>query len=226
VVAPLLEALVYAVVFTQIITVRTEAGGGLGYTVFLTSGLFPFIAFAQMISRGSNSIKANAVYMRRSLVPSEIFVFKETMVSSFSLLVFLVILLVIALGAGLSLSWHVLLLPLFAGLLMLLGFGMSLPLANLRVLFPDLGEIIPVILQLWRWTLPIVFTDEKFPQFLRGLMSLNPPYYFIRAFRAALLEHQMPSLIAWLAMGFWIIFWILVSQWVAHQLRSEVKDLL
>jgi ABC-type polysaccharide/polyol phosphate export permease len=99
-------------------------------------------------------------------------------------------------------------------------------LTNLRILFPDLGEIIPVILQLWRWTLPIMFTDKNFPVWLRRLMSLNPPYYFIRSFRDVLIDHVMPPLEAWLSMAFWIIASLTIAHLVSHQLRNEVKDLL
>jgi ABC-type polysaccharide/polyol phosphate export permease len=179
-----------------------------------------------MISRGSNAIKSNALYMRRSLVPAEVFVFKEALLSGFSFLIYLILLILISVIANTPITWWVLFMPVFAVLLLLLGFGISIPLANLRVLFPDLGEIIPVILNLWRWTLPIMFTDVNFPNWLRRLMSLNPPYYFIRSFRDILIERVMPSIEAWLFMGFWIILFLIVAQMVSSRLRNEVKDLL
>jgi ABC-type polysaccharide/polyol phosphate export permease len=179
-----------------------------------------------MISRGANAIESNALYMRRSLVPAEVFVFKEALLAGFSFLIYLVLLIPISLVANNPITWRVLVMPLSAVFLLLLGFGMAIPLANLRVLFPDLAEIVPVILQLWRWTLPIMFSDEKFPDLLRRIMSLNPPYYFIRSFRDILIEHRLPSFEAWLFMGGWIVFFLLISQMVSRQLRNEVKDLL
>ncbi|HEY5902175.1 MAG TPA: ABC transporter permease [Anaerolineales bacterium] len=223
---PLLEAAIYAIVFTQIVSIRSGGGQGISYTLFLTSGLFPFLAFSQLISRASSAIRTNALYMRRSLVPSEVFVFKECLLAAFSLMVYLVLLVPISLAAGNPLTVHALMMPVFAILLMLLGFGFSLPLANLRILFPDLGEIITVGLQLWRWTLPIMFSDAKFPKLLKHLMSLNPPYYFIRSFRDVLIEHRMPPQEAWLSMAFWIVVTMIIAQLVAGWLRHEVKDLL
>jgi homopolymeric O-antigen transport system permease protein len=226
IVNPILEVLIYAVVFSQIVTIRSGGGRGISYVLFLTSGLFPFLAFSQMISRGSNAIKSNALYMRRSLVPSEVFVFKEGLLTSFSFLIYLVLLIPISLVANNPLTWQVLLMPFFAVLLLLLGFGMAIPLANFRILFPDLGEIIPVLLQLWRWTLPIMFSDKDFPGWLRRLMSINPPYYFIHSFRDVLIDHQIPSWGAWISIGFWIIVFIIIAQLVSRWLRNEVKDLL
>ena len=226
IVNPLIEVVIYAVVFSQLISIRSGGGRGISYTLFLTSGLFPFLAFSQMIGRGSNAIKSNALYMRRSLIPSEVFVFKEALLTSSSFLIYLLLLLPISLAAGNTITWQVILMPVFAVLLLLLAFGMTLPLANLRILFPDLGEIIPALLHLWRWTLPIVFTDKGFPEWLQRLMSLNPPYYFIRSFRDVLIEHHVPSMTAWLSMGIWIVIFLAVAQLVSHRLRNEVKDLL
>jgi ABC-type polysaccharide/polyol phosphate export permease len=223
---PVMEVIIYAVVFSQIVNIRSGEGRGISYVLFLTSGLFPYLAFSQMINRGSNAIKSNALYMRRSLVPSEVFVFKEGLLTSFSFLIYLVLLIPISLVADNPITWQAMLMPVFAGLLLLLGFGMAIPLANFRILFPDLGEIIPVLLQLWRWTLPVMFSDKNFPEWLRRIMSLNPPYYFIRSFRDVLIEHRVPPLEAWLFIGFWIVVFLLMSQLVSRWLRNEVKDLL
>ena len=96
--------------------------------------------------------------------------------------------------------------PVFAVLLLVLAFGITIPLANLRILFPDLSEIIPVMLQ--------------------RLMSLNPPYYFIRSFRDVLIEHSLPPMNAWLSMGIWIAIFLTVAQLASRHMRNEVKDLL
>jgi ABC-type polysaccharide/polyol phosphate export permease len=226
IVNPILELIIYTVVFSQIVSIRSGGGRGISYVLFLTSGLFPFLAFSQMINRGSSAIKSNALYMRRSLVPSEVFVFKEGLLASFSFLIYLVLLLPISLVAHNPITWQAALMPLFAVLLLMLGFGMAIPLANFRILFPDLAEIVPVLLQLWRWTLPVMFTDKNFPGWLRRLMSLNPPYYFIRSFRDVLIEHTIPPIEAWLSMGFWILVFLFIAQLVSRWLRNEVKDLL
>ena len=166
------------------------------------------------------------MYLRRSLIPAEVFVFKETLIAGFSLLIYLIFLIPLSILFSNLISWHLLLWPVFTILLSLLGFGISLPLANLSVLFPDLNEVIPVILQLWRWTLPIMFTDKGFPDQLRWIMRLNPPYYFISSFREIMVEHTIPSSEAWLFMLFWIVVTLVLGGWVSRQLRSDVKDLI
>ena len=223
---PMLEVLIYAVVFTQLVTIRSGGDRGVSYTLFLVSGLFPWIVFSQFLRRGSNAIIANALYMRRSLIPSEIFVFKELMISFFTLLIYLMLIIPISLIVNNPITWSALLMPVFAILLLFVGFGLSLALANLRVLFPDLSEIIAFIIQLWRWTLPIMYSDEGFPIKLRQIMSLNPPYYFIQSFRVVLIDHIMPSSTAWINMFFWVLFFLVFGSKISSWLRREVKDLL
>ncbi len=222
---PMLEVLIYAVVFTQLVSIRS-GGQGVSYTLYLVSGLFPWLVFAQFLQRGSNAIASNALYMRRSLIPSEIFVFKEFLISLFTLVIYLILLVPISIIVQNPITLSALLMPFLATLLLLLGYGMALALANLRVLFPDMKEIISFILQLWRWTLPIIYSDENFPDTLQKIMRINPPYYFIQSFRTVLIEHIAPANTAWLIMFFWIALSIGIGSKISSWLRSEVKDLL
>ncbi len=223
---PLLEVAIYSVVFSQIVSIRSGGSRGAAYVIYLVAGLFPFLSFSQMLNKGTNAIVTSAIYIRRSLIPIEVFVFKEILFSGFSLLLYLVFLLPVNFFAHNSVTWHLILFPLFTVLLTSLGFGMALVLANLRVLFPDLSEVIPVLTNLWRWTLPIMYSDENFPEGLKWLMRINPLYYFIRVFRDIIVDHKVPPLEAWISMILWVCIALLIGGWVTRKLRSEVKDLI
>jgi ABC-type polysaccharide/polyol phosphate export permease len=225
-VGPLFEVLIYAVVFSQIISIRSSGGKDISYTLYLTSGLFPFFAFSQMLNRGSNAINKNALLMRRALVPAEVFVLKEGLLVGFTFTIYLIFLVVISVVAKNPLTWRAALMPVFAVLLLMLSFGMALILANLRILFPDIGEVMRIIIRLWRWTLPIFFSDKGFDPWLRRLMSFNPPYYFIRSFRDVLIDHTIPPAAAWLSMVLWIVVILALASFVSNRLSKEVKDLI
>lgn len=225
-IGPMIEVFIFTVIFSQLISIRSGGGRDISYTLFLTSGLFPFFAFSQLLNRGSNAIKKNALLMRRALIPSEVFVFKESLLVGFTLIIYLIFLIIISVFVNNPLSWLDALLPFFGVLLLVFGFGLALILANLRILFPDVGELLPVIVRLWRWTLPIMFSDKNFDPLIKRVMSLNPPYYFIRSFRDILIEHTIPPTDAWMFMGFWIIVMLILSGAVTKRLSNEVKDLL
>jgi lipopolysaccharide transport system permease protein len=223
---PLMEVAIYAVVFSQLFTIRSGNGNGISYTLFLVTGLFPFLTFSQILTRGSNSINSNSIYIRRSAIPAEVFTFKEGLLSLFTFMIYIVFIIPINIAAQNPFTWSMLLVPGLAIMLMLLGFGISLTLSNLRVLFPDIGEIISVVLQLMRWVLPVMYSDKNFPAWLRYTMMLNPPYFFIRSFRDVIIDHVLPSSGAWLVMLFWIVFFLIIGSAVSRWLRNEVKDLL
>ena len=223
---PLIEVAIYAVVFSQLLSIRSSAGRGVSYTIFLVTGLFPWLAFSLLISKGMNAIYLNALYLRRSLIPADIFVFKEALFALFNLFVYLILLIPVTIFMKNPLTWHVLLFPVLAVLITIFGYGIALALAHFRMLFPDLVDLFSAILQLWRWTLPIMYSDANFPALLRRIISFNPPYYFIKAFRDIFIDHSMPTYHAWLYMAFWIILSLLVGSITSRMLRSDVKDLL
>lgn len=223
---PLFEVVIYSIVFSQLITLRSGGAKGISYTLFLITALFPWLAFAHMITRGSNSLNSQIVYLRRLSIPPDVFVAKDVLYSFFSLLVYLIILIIAAPFMGGILGWSLLYLPILSILFCLLGFGFSLTVAHLRVLFPDLGEVLNVLVNLWRWTLPIMYVDDGFPDALRAVMRLNPPYYFIKSFRGVFLDSGFPTIEAWLYMLLWVVISLVIGGFVARGLRHEVKDML
>ena len=223
---PLLEAAIYSVIFTYLIGIRTGGTRGVSYTLFLLTGLFPWLTFSQIITRGSNSLYSESVYLRRLPIPSDVFVAKDALVSMLSLLIYMVVLIPLNLLFKNALSWNLLILPVLVFLITALGFGISLILAHLRVFFPDIGEVLAVLVQLWRWTLPINYSLDIFPDWLRSIMLFNPPYYFITSFRDVLIDRKIPSIESWLYMSLWVLLFGLLGSFVARRLGSEVKDLM
>lgn len=224
IVNPLLDALVYSVVFTYLIGFRSGGTRGVSYTLFLLIGLFPWFTFSQIITRGSNSLNSDSLYLRRLPIPTEIFIAKDALVSMLGLFIYMLVLIPLNLVFKNELSWNLLILPVLIFLITALGFGLTLILAHLRVFFPDIGEILGVLVQLWRWTLPINYSLDIFPEPLRSIMVFNPPYYFITSFRDVFLDKQLPSPTAWLHMVSWVIFFWAAGAFIAHQLGAEVKD--
>jgi len=224
IVTPLLEALLYSIVFSFLVSVRSKGGRDISYTLFLLAGLLPWLAFTSLITHGSNSLNTSSVFLRRLAISTDVFIAREALISMFSLLIYIVILLPINMVFRNPLSWHMIFLPILVFLFIAMGYGMSLSLAHLRVLFPDLGEVLGVFVQLWRWTLPINYSYDIFPENLRAIMKFNPPYYFITSFRDIFIEKQLPSLEAWAHMVGWVVVFGVIGSFVSRKLGAEVKD--
>ena len=225
IVNPLLEALLYSIVFSYLIGARSGGTRGVSYTLFLLVGLFPWFAFTHIITRGSNSLNISALYLRRLAISTDVFIAREALISMFSLFIYILILIPVNLIFDNALSWNILVVPALIFLFIAMGFGISLTLAHLRVFFPDVGEVLGVMVQLWRWTLPINYSYDIFPDILRSILILfNPPYYFITSFRDVFLERRLPSPEAWLHMIAWVLFFGMIGSFVSNRLGAEVKD--
>lgn len=224
VVTPLLEAILYSVIFSFLLNARSQGPRGSSYTLFLLNGLFPWFAFTHLIVRGSNALNSSALYLRRLPISTYIFIAREALVAMISLGIYALLLLPINLIFGNTLSWHVLILPVLILFFIALGYGIVLSLAHLRVFFPDLGEMLGLLIQLWRWTLPINYSFSIFPDHIRSIFMLNPPYYFLSSFRGVFMQHEFPPLVAWIHMSIWILVFVWIGKFVSSHLAQEVKD--
>jgi len=220
---PIFEVLIYTVVFSHIQGFRSP-DRETPYVLFLVTGLFPWLSFTEAILKGTNALTKNASYLRRMSVPTVIFVGKNSLLASFTLVIYLLILLVYFMIAGGALSASLLALPLLAILLQLSAFGITLVTAHLRVIFPDIGEILPTLLHLWRWLLPIIYPATIFPEALRQILKFNPPYYFIESFRGAFLDGEFPGPEAWWHMLVWTAIFLIAGLFTASKLHSDVID--
>ncbi|MDH5506685.1 MAG: ABC transporter permease [Anaerolineae bacterium] len=221
---PLLEILIYTVVFSQLFTLRSGSSDPRAYVLFLITGLFPWISFAEAILHGSRSLIKNRVYLRRLALPPDIFIAMNALTSFYSLLLYFVLIILVVSVMGNPLGWSLLLLPLIGLLLHGLAFGITLAIANLQVLIPDVGEVLRAIVHLWRWTMPIIYTIDIFPENIQPLFRLNPPYVFIQSIRQIIIEQTLPSPQDWALMFAWIAVFLLFGAFVSRKLASDVKD--
>jgi lipopolysaccharide transport system permease protein len=224
VVNPLLEVLLYTVVFTQLLVVRSSGRPGVPFVLYLCVGLFPWLAFSETVIQGSSALDENATYLKRLALPPEIFVAKAVLLAGFNLAVTLALLLPFSLALGRPAGWAWLALPGLTLLLQGLGLGLALGLAGLRVLFPDLSEVLRTLMQLWRWTMPIIYPAALVPAVIQPWLKANPPYLFIESIRRVYLEQQVPAWPDWLAMAAWAGLFILLGELILHRLRSEIRD--
>ena len=218
---PVLEILVYTAVFTYVLSASGRDGP---YILYLSAGLLPWKAFADTILRGSNAFIEHSSHLKRMAVPPEIFVAKVTLSPTLILFIYLSILLPTNLLFGNVLGWQIALLPFLALLLQGFAFGIALVATHLRTFFLDLGEILPVVLYLWRWTMPIIYADAIIAENVQSWFHLNPPYVFIQTIRNIILEQQAPALSEWSLMVGWVLAFFLIGSLVHQKLQSEIRE--
>ncbi len=225
---PLLQILVYTVIFSRLVSLRSDlvANNPHAFILYLCSGLLPWIAFSNSVRTGSRAFRANSRYLQRLAIPEEIFVAQSSVADTLGLFVYLVMLV----GAGIALGkmpdWPGLLMPVVAVLFLLFAFGLGLLMASLVVFFQDLSQILSVLLGVWMWTLPIIWSETMLPPEAIRILQWNPGYFYIRGFRQLFLEGQIPGPMEWGVMLAWAVGFTLLGALVLKRLRADLRDAL
>ncbi len=229
VIQPLAMILIFTVVFTSIMRSRSISlpdGRAVHYTIYLCAAMLPWGAFGECITRGTQAFVSNAIYLRKLPIPEQVFVAQAALGSLIHLAISFAILVAVALVLGHTPTWHWALLPIPAALLIAMAFGIGLVLGTLNAFIRDVGQVVPIVLQIGFWLYPIVYSAEALPQELRDVLILNPVYPFLTAIRDLFISGSLPTAGIWLGMLAWTAATGAVGYLVLRRLRPELRDVI
>jgi lipopolysaccharide transport system permease protein len=226
---PLVLIGMYAIVFSNIMGSQLkEVPGRFGYTLFLCSGLLPWIAFSDCVMRGSNAFVTNATYLKKLNVPEQIFVAETAVASGISLVISfgLLIIAAVLLGYAPTVYWLILPVPLMA--LLTFGFGVGLLSGTLNIFFKDIAQFLGIILQFLMWSIPIVYAPQTLGEgtALRSLWRWHPLYPPFEAVRDLFLFSRVPDVEVWIKLLIWPLISCLLSFFALSRLRREIRDVI
>jgi lipopolysaccharide transport system permease protein len=180
---PLLAAGIFAFVFGR---VAGLSSGDVPYVVFAFAGMLAWNLFQNTVAKGSISLVSNASMLSKiffprmalplSTVPGTVLDF------SIGFGAFLVV-------AGLKHSLPglpVLTLPVWIALMLCIAMGFALLSSALMVSYRDVGQAVPVALQMLLYITPIAYSLDNVPANVRTLYALNPLVGVLEGFRWAL----------------------------------------
>ncbi len=230
VIMPLFQILLFTIVFSNIMTIRNPAlahlDSSFAFAIYLCSGLIPWFGFAEALNRNTNSFLHNATYLKRLGIPELVFTAKTGLGSFLSMCIGACVLVVIyiVLGHYPRLAWLVLpaILLLFQGF----AFGLGLALGVINVFFRDVGQGLPLVVQLWFWSTPIVYTESVLPDALQAALLCNPAYPFIHSLHTVLVDGRLPSLGWFLGMAGVCLAALAFGALVLRALRNEIRDVI
>ncbi|MEY2591837.1 MAG: lipopolysaccharide transport system permease protein [Acidimicrobiaceae bacterium] len=180
---PLLAAGIFSFVFGRVAKLPS---GGIPYFAFAYAGLLGWNIFSSTISKASSSLVANGGLLSKIYFPRLILPLSTV---SGTLLDFAVAL---AAMTYLIVSYHtfrgfaVLALPFWVLLALMLAGGIGLIAAAVQVSYRDVGQIVPVFMQLVLYASPVAYSVDAVPSHLRTLYTLNPVVGMLEGFRWSL----------------------------------------
>jgi lipopolysaccharide transport system permease protein len=168
---PLLAALIFSFVFGLVAGLGVQ---GRPYLLFAFAGLMAWNLFANTVTRSSTAILSNASMVTKIYFPRE--VLPVSAVCS-AVLDFGVTLGVMAIMLAFWRVWPgagLLLLPVWTGLVLLLGLGIGLMAGALMVRFRDIHHIITTLLTLGLYASPVAWPASAVPARYRLVYLVNP----------------------------------------------------
>ena len=196
---PLLQILVYAIVFPLILQNKQE-----NYVIFLCCGLIPWTFFATAINRSAFSFVENGNILKKVYFPREIIPISVVTSEAINFLISTIIILAFVMFGGIGITKYVLLYPLVLIAQYIIVLGISLIISSICVFLRDLQHFIGVALQLLFYAAPVVYSAENIPANYQWILKYNPMTYIIEAYRDIFYNQAMidvKSLIVLIGIG-------------------------
>jgi lipopolysaccharide transport system permease protein len=197
-----------------------------GYGIYLISGLIPWTAFANTITRSSTVFldKKNIIAKIRIDLPKlpVFIVFSETITFVVTLVIFFGILLI----TGYSFSPYLLFIPVIYLIQQLFAYSLGFFLAMFVVFLRDLREVVTIGVQIWFWFTPIVYVFEILPPLAQQILIWNPALAFISAYHDIFVLQKMPSFTYLSIVLIISIVLIALDYMIFKKLEKDIRDFI
>ncbi len=195
VINPLSQVAIYALILSNVLAAKLPGiDNKYGYAVYLMAGLLAWTLFLELVSRGLTLFLEQGSLMKKMSFP------RVTLPSILlgSCLLNNVMLFIAMIGVfgllgqalTLQLFWII---PLTV-ILATLSLSIGLILGVLNVFLRDIGQVVPIVLQVLFWGTPIVYPVNIIPERFQYLMDLNPLYHIVIAYHQVLVYGATPDL--------------------------------
>lgn len=204
---PLSTVVIYGFVFGTLFGAVAPVGvpsGIQNFSLYLLCAMLPWNFFVMVQNASMGALLGNAGLVKKVAFPREVLVFAQVGHALVQFAIEMALLTVVMLIFGSPvLPW----LPVTALLMILLAAfagGLGLGLAAIAVYFRDMQYLWGIVLQVWFFATPIVYSaallDEKVPQ-LAKLLAYNPMTRFSDAFRRTMYDGRAPGAVSVVALA-------------------------
>jgi lipopolysaccharide transport system permease protein len=177
---PLSLMLVYTVVFSLFTRIPSE---GVSYPLFVLSGILPWTFFQTALASSAQGLVSHQQMITKVYFPREIVPLTYVVSALFDLLVASIILSIMLAWYHVPLTCEALYIAPILTIEFFFASALALLFSALQVKFRDIGIAMPLLLQLWMFGSPVVYSLTQVPHRFRSLYVLNPMAGIVENFR-------------------------------------------
>ena len=220
---PLLLMLTYFFVFGVVI--RDPSLSRSEFALYFLAGMLPWLPFSEAAGRSPGVILEHRNFVKKLVFAVETLpvnlVVSGLVTECFAVVLYCGFLLALRHGIPLTILW----LPVLLVPQLLFTAGVSWFLAGLGAFVRDLGQMIGFVLTVWFFMTPICYPEKQLLA-RAPLLTKNPMYVLVRAYRAIFLEHHAPALGAlWKFSLLAVLVFVLGHAWF-YKLRKSFADMI
>ena len=224
---PLTQVAIYMLILSHIVSAKLPGiNNKYAYTIYLMAGFLGWALFTEIITRCLNLFIEQSNLIKKMNFPRitlpSITVGLSLVNNALLLMAMIFLLIIFGYKFSLTIFW---LIPLS---LLLAAFAMALGLLSgiLNVFLRDVGQVVPIFLQLWFWCTPIVYPVTILPEHYRHLLHFNPMYLIIKAYQEILLYGIPPKLSTLTLMTTLTMFLLVITLILFRRANEEMVDAL
>ncbi|HEY8555424.1 MAG TPA: ABC transporter permease [Burkholderiales bacterium] len=195
IISPLAQVAIYALILSNVLAARLPGiENRYAYAVYLMAGLLAWTLFSDIVTRCLTLFVEQGNLLKKMSFPRitlpAIAAGSSLLNNALLLLAMLGIFALLGHGFTPAMLWLV---PL-AALVTAFALGIGLALGVINVFVRDVGQAVPIVLQIWFWLTPIVYPASIIGEEHRRWLYLNPLYPVVEAYQRVLLYGSAPDL--------------------------------
>jgi lipopolysaccharide transport system permease protein len=214
---PLLNTLLFSIIFTRVAPVQTTVP----YPLFAYLGLTAWNLTGSALRFSALSLTTNSSLVTKVHFPREIFPFSSVLVALADAAVASIVLLGMMIYYAIPIGPAIVVLPLIIVVQVLFTAAIALLLAMGNLFYRDVKYIFEVAVTIWMFASAVVYPLDNVGGGIGTLLRLNPMTHIIEAYRAVLFHGQMPDVAAFTATAAFSVL-VLVASWMLFH-TSEYK---
>jgi len=220
---PLATMIIFTVVFGKIAKLPSDAG--VPYVLMVFGGMLPWQFISGTITTGSDALVGNGALISKVYFPRIIIPTARIIMALVELLINAVIFAALFAWFSYVPSWHVVFLPLFLLMAILLALGVTYFVSSLNVKYRDFQYVIPFVVQLGLYISPIGFSSSVVPEKWRLIYACNPVVGIVDGIRWSLFNSQLmaESVIAAAVIS---VLVFLFGIWFFRKVECEFADFI
>jgi len=190
---PLAQMLVMSFAFSIIMRIPTNSAGNIPYSIFLFVALLPWTLFSNSLSSAASSLVVSSSLITKIYFPRTILVISTIIAKIidflFANIILIIYLIIYQIPININILW---IFPIFF-IQQIFTLGLSLFFSAANLLYRDIQYLLSMILLLWMYITPIIYSADMIPVKYKFIFQLNPMAVIVNAYRQVILAGSPPK---------------------------------